>query len=340
MPHETVGDVGEFGLLARLRERLASPYVGDDAAVLPIPPGRHLLATVDAQVDGVHFLREVMTPQQIGHRAIAVNVSDIAAMGGTPRYALLSLLLPASIETSWVEAVYDGVRDEAARWEMVVAGGNISQSGGHLVIDVTVLGDVDPALVLRRQGARAGDALLVTGDLGRAAAGLRLLRGGEVATRGRVPGGSEQLVAAYCTPTPRVREGQALAQTRAVHAAMDLSDGLASDLQRLAEESGVGACIDAAALPISSDVRVAAADLGLDPLDLALRGGEDFELLVAAPPGALSRLTAAVGAVGTRLSRIGEVRPAADGVTVRLADGTVSSLAGGWDHFVGRREVR
>ncbi|MGH2376658.1 MAG: thiamine-phosphate kinase [bacterium] len=335
MRHETVADLGEFGLLARLRERLASPYLGDDAAVLSVPSGRELLATVDVQVDGVHFLRDLMTAQQIGHRAIAVSVSDIAAMGGTPRYALLSLLLPASTEASWVEALYDGVRGELARWEMTTAGGNISQTSGPLVVDVTVLGDVDPALVLRRSGARPGDALLVTGDLGRAAAGLRLLH-----RCGADAGGSGPLVAAYCTPTPRVREGQALAHTRAVRAAMDLSDGLAADLGRLAEESGVGATIDAAALPISSDVRAAAGELGIDALDLALRGGEDFELLVAAAPEAEGTLAAAVAAVGTPLSRIGEVRPAADGLMLRGDDGTLRPLAGGWDHFVARGEVR
>lgn len=335
MQRETVGDLGEFGLLARLRERLASPYLGDDAAVLPVPPGRHVLATVDVQVDGIHFLRDVMTPQQIGRRAIAVNVSDIAAMGGTPRYALLSLLLPASTETSWVEALYDGVRAETSRWDMTTAGGNLSQTGGPLAVDVTVLGDVDPALVLRRGGAIPGDVLLVTGDLGRSAAGLRLLHhGGESARRFR------SLVESYCTPTPRVREGQVFAHTRAVHAAMDLSDGLASDIHRLAEESGVGARIDAAALPISSEVRAAAAELGIDALDLALRGGEDFELLLAAPPRAVSTLTAAVAVAGTSLSYIGGVRPAADGVMLRSDDGVLRPLTGGWDHFVAPGEVR
>ncbi|MGH2405724.1 MAG: thiamine-phosphate kinase, partial [bacterium] len=239
-------------------------------------------------------------------------------------------LLPASVDVVWLEALYEGARDETARWDMVTAGGNISRTDGPLAIDVTVLGDVDASLVLRRSGARPGDILLVTGDLGRAAAGLRLLRR-------RERGG---LVEAYCTPTPRVREGQALARTRAVHAAMDLSDGLASDIQRLGEESGVGARLDAVALPISSEVRAAAAGLGIDPLDLALGGGEDFELLAAAPPEVEGGLVQAVAAVGTRLSRIGEVRPAAEGITVRMADGSLRPLAGGWDHFRKYDEVR
>ncbi len=326
MPHETVGDVGEFGLLARLRQRLGSPLLGDDAAVLTTTPGMQLLATVDVQVDGIHFLSDRMTPEQIGRRAIAVNVSDIAAMGGKPTYALLSLLLPASLEAGWVEALYDGVRDEAARWEMTVVGGNISRTSGPVSVDVTVLGEVEASLALRRIGARPGDALLVTGDLGRAAAGLRLLR----------RGARHPLVAAYCTPTPRVREGQALAQTRRVHAAMDLSDGLSSDLHRLGEESGVGARIDAAALPISADVRAAAATLGIDPLDLALHGGEDFELLVAMPKDDVEAVTAAVRATGSSLSVVGEVRPREEGVTMRLSDGSVRPLAGGWDHFTQR----
>jgi thiamine-monophosphate kinase len=327
MPHETVGDIGEFVLLARLRARLGSPFLGDDTAVLPATSGTRLLATVDAQVDGIHFLRDLMTPQQIGRRAIAVNVSDIAAMGGVPRYALLSLLLQPSIEVGWIEALYDGVREEAARWEMRVAGGNISRTPGPLVVDVAVLGEAQEDQILRRSGARPGDALMVTGDLGRASAGLLLLQK-------RMP---HPLVAAYCTPTPRVREGQALAQTQRVHAAMDLSDGLGSDVYRICEESRVGAAIDAAALPISSDVRSAAAALGVDPLGLALYGGEDFELLIAVPTDAVEILAAVSRGVGTALTVIGAVREKSDGVTLRLPDGSARLLAGGWDHFA-RRE--
>ncbi len=326
MPHETIGDVGEFGLLARLRERLGSSFLGDDAAVLPVSAGLRLLATVDAQVDGVHFLRDLMTPQQIGHRAIAVNVSDIAAMGGRPRYALVSLLLVPSLDVGWVEALYDGVREEANRWGVTVAGGNVSSTPGPLVVDVTVLGEVEEDLVLVRSGARPGDILLVTGDLGRAGVGLQLLRRGT----------PHPLAAAYCTPTPRVGEGQALARTRRVHAAMDLSDGVGSDVYRICEESGVGARVDAAALPISSEVRSAATALGIDPLYCALRGGEDFELLVAAPADAVGPLTEAVATVGTPLTVIGEVRAKEEGVVLRLPDGSTQPLAGGWDHFARR----
>jgi thiamine-monophosphate kinase len=330
MAPERVGDLGEFPLLARLRRRLGSAYLGDDAAVLPPPGDRAVLATVDAQVDGVHFLRDLMTPEQVGRRALAVNVSDIAAMGGRPAYALVSLLLPGAVEVAWLERMYDGLLAEADRWGLVVAGGNISSTPGPLVIDVTVLGEVEPARALRRSGARPGDLLLVTGDLGRAAAGLRLLRAGEAAG---------PLVDAYCTPTPRVREGQALAATGRVRAALDLSDGLGSDVYRLAEESAVGALIDAARLPVSGAVREAAARLGEDPLDLALYGGEDYELLLAAAPADLAVLTEALTAIGTTLTAIGVVRPAADGVMVRTPDGAERPLAGGWDHFV-HREAR
>jgi thiamine-monophosphate kinase len=164
---------------------------------------------------------------------------------------------------------------------------------------------------------------MVTGDLGRAAAGLLLLQK-------RMP---HPLVAAYCTPTPRVREGHALAQTRRVHAAMDLSDGLGSDLYRICEESGVGAGIDATALPISPDVRSTAAALSVDPLEFALYGGEDFELLIAAPADAVETLVAVSRGVGTALTVVGAVRERSDGIVLRLPDGSTRPLAGGWDHF-------
>jgi thiamine-monophosphate kinase len=326
MPTERLADLGEFGLLARIRARLGSSYLGDDAAVLPRTAGMELLATVDAQVDGVHFLRERMVPQQVGRRAIAVNVSDIAAMGGLPRFALVSLLVPADLSVAWIEALYDGIRQETVRWEMQVVGGNISGTPGPLTLDVAVLGEVETGCALTRRGARPGDPLFVTGDLGRAAVGLHLLRRGE----------SGSLVDAYCTPVPRVGEGRALLRSRLVHAAMDLSDGLGSDLYRLCEESQVGAVIEVAALPISGEVRAAAATVGLDPVGLALFGGEDFELVVAAASNDAGTLQRVVAEVGTPLTVIGEVRPAGEGVTVHLPDGSKRPLAGGWDHFPGR----
>lgn len=325
MPSERLADLGEFGLLARLRARLGSPYLGDDAAVLSITPGMTLLATVDAQVDGVHFLGARMSPQQVGRRAIAVNVSDIAAMGGTPRFALVSLLLPSDLDVAWIDALYDGIVAETARWQMQVAGGNMSRTPGPMTVDVTLLGEVESSRALTRRGARPGDVLLVTGELGRAAAGLELLR----------RGGHGPLVDAYCTPTPRVREGRALLATRRVRAAMDLSDGLGSDLHRLCEESAVGAIVDAAALPISAEVRAAAAVVGRNPLDLALFGGEDFELLVAASPDDAGLVQEAVRAVGTPLVMIGRVRPQEDGIAAVFPDGSTRGLAGGWDHFAG-----
>lgn len=324
MQPERIADLGEFPLLARLRRRLGSAYLGDDAAVLPGTGDRAVLATVDAQVDGVHFLRDRMTPEQVGRRALAVNLSDIAAMGGRPTFALVSLLLPAALEVAWLERMYDGLLAEARRWDLHLAGGNITSTPGPVAIDVTVLGEVEPDRVLRRSGARPGDLLLVTGSLGRAAAGLRLLRAG-------TPAGP--LVEAYCTPTPRVREGRALAATGRVRAALDLSDGLGSDVHRMAEESGVGAVIDAASLPIDGAVREAAERLGEDPLSLALFGGEDYELLLAAAPGDAEAISTALAPIGTPLTAIGEVRPAAAGVRVRMPDGAERPLAGGWDHF-------
>ncbi|MBI3975845.1 MAG: thiamine-phosphate kinase, partial [Armatimonadetes bacterium] len=271
-------------------------------------------------------LRERMTPEQVGRRAVAVSLSDIAAMGGEPRYALVSLLLPPAVEVRWVDRLYDGLAWEAGRWAVTLAGGNISRTSGPLAIDVLTLGEVESSYVLRRTGARPGDALLVSGDLGRAAAGLHLLRSGHAGS----------LVDAYVTPTPRLAAARAIARSGLAHAMLDLSDGLASDLQRLGEESGVGALVEARQLPISVEVREAATSLGLGVLALAISGGEDFELLVAAPPEHVEALSAAVRVTGIPLTRIGEVRPPQEGIAIRHEDGAVRPLRDGWDHFPGR----
>jgi thiamine-monophosphate kinase len=272
-----ISDLTERALIARLRARVpASPDwvltgIGDDAAVLAPARGMVEVVTTDALVEGVHFRREWSSAQDIGHKALAVNLSDLAAMGATPRAALLSLTLPASFPLDDFDGLLDGFLALAARSRTPLVGGNIARSTGGLHIDVTVTGAVRPRRVLRRSGARPGDRLFVTGRLGAAAAGLAALMASD--TVGLKPDGSEEILAAHRRPSPRLRTGIVVANNRSASACMDLSDGLADAIQQVCEASGCGADVDTTTVPVHEGATLAQ----------ALTGGEDYELLFAVP---------------------------------------------------------
>ena len=325
----TIGERGEHELVAWLRGRLPAGGadvvvgIGDDAAVLRAPRGELLVQTTDTLVDGVHVDTRLLTPRAIGRRAVAVNLSDLAAMGARPAWLLLSLVLPATLPLADFEELVLGVREEADRWQATVVGGNITRTSGPLVVDVTATGHVRPRRLLRRDTARAGDTLHVTGTIGGAAAGLGWLqRSG--------PAGDDPRVARYATPTPRLREAQALARERAARAAIDVSDGLADAVRQLATASGLGARIDAAALPLDPAMVAWAAAAGVDALAAAL-ASDDYELLVAVPPKSGGRLRAARAGLTTPVTPIGVLTREPDVVLVR--DGVTAPLAGGFEHF-------
>ena len=284
----TVADLGEHALLARILSRLPRPTAavivgpGDDAAVLALERNERLVVTTDAVVEGVHFSRAFSTPADIGHKALAVNLSDLAAMGATPRWALLSLVLPGSMPVSDVEELVDGLTALAKRHGVSVVGGNITRTDGALVVDVTAGGDVAPRKWLTRSGARAGNEIYVSGSIGGAAAGLEMLRAGH---RAIGPSGHQDgCVLRHRRPEPRVRLGIAMGRAKAARAAMDLSDGLADALKQVASSSGVGVKIDADSLPIDPCAREWWASRGTDPVIAAVSGGDDYELLFAVAP--------------------------------------------------------
>jgi len=329
-----VGGLGEFALIDRLarlvptRGRGVALGVGDDAAVLACA-GR-MLATCDAQVEGVHFDLDLSAPTDVGWRALAVNLSDIAAMGGVPRYALVSLLLPRHAALRVVDGIYRGIAAAARAYGVAVAGGNVSRTPGPLAVDVTVLGDVGRAL--GRRGAGPGDGVWITGTVGKAAAGLFLLRHPDV----RVPGAAA-LRAAYRRPVPRVAAGRALAAARTVTAAIDTSDGTASDVLHLAEASGVGVRLELARLPVPRGLAAAARRARCDPRAWTLGGGEDYELLFTARPSFARSAGRVAREAGVPLSRIGEVVPRGEGRwTVEATGRRTPLVATGWDHFNGR----
>ncbi len=335
----TIGALGEFGLIARITAGLpvrpdVLVGVGDDCAVLEVGGAEVLLATCDAQLDGQHFLRRVATPEQIGRRALAVNLSDIASMGGTPRFALVSLLLSPDLPVSLLDGIYAGLREEAACYGVSIAGGNIAAAPDLFGIDITVLGQAPREQVLLRRGARPGDALLVTGTLGEAAAGLHLLLHPELVVPESI---ASPLKAAQLTPVPRVPEGRVLARLGVVTAMLDISDGLAADLGHLCAQSQVGARIDQAALPISVATQEAARLAGQAALEWALSGGEDYQLLFTAPPDAVPRLQKLLWlTTGTLVTAIGAILPPEAGMLLQAPDGTMQRLpARGWDHLRG-----
>ncbi|HLZ10634.1 MAG TPA: thiamine-phosphate kinase [Chloroflexota bacterium] len=333
-PELRVADIGEFDLIDRIRQQLDRSGtgivfgVGDDSAVLRPDPGRVILATTDSSVEDIHFRLSSTTPELLGRRVLAVNLSDIAAMGGRPRWALLTLNLPSNTTVEFVERFAAGLSAEAALYDTVVVGGNLARSPDRLIVDITLLGDGEPENILYRHGAHPGDRVLVTGTLGDSAAGLALLRGETSA----VPSDHEFLVGRHRLPIPRVEAGRAIGASRLATAMLDLSDGLASDLVHICQASQVGATIHANQVPLSDELSRLAASSDHDPVDWALHGGEDYELLLTAPAASIDPLVALLHARQVRLTEIGEVTEGS-GLTL-VVNGRRESLGGAsWHHF-------
>jgi thiamine-monophosphate kinase len=313
--------MGEFELLRRLRAALPPPParvhvgVGDDAAVTA--GGGALVTSVDLLVEDVHFSRSTATPAQIGHKALAAALSDLAAMGAPAGEAYIAMTIPPGLGEEEFMQVLAGVTDLASATGATLAGGDIS-AGPVLSLGVTVVGRLPaPDDAVRRDRALAGDVLVVTGELGGAAAGLLLL--GDRSSAEIDAAMRQALVARQLTPEPRLEAGRALAAAGA-RAMIDISDGLAADAGHIAPASGVHLALEADAVPVAAGVAEVAAATGADALDIALGGGEDYELLAALSPDAVDGAGAAVQAVGVPLTVVGEVRGGA-GVSVSSAAG-------------------
>jgi thiamine-monophosphate kinase len=362
-----VGDLTESALIARIQRHLPPAPdwllvgIGDDAAVVESERNRVEVLSVDALVEGIHFDRAFVPPDAIGHRALAVNLSDLAAMGAAPRLALLSMALPPALPLADFEGVVAGLARVARQHRLHVVGGNLARSPGPLMIDVTVIGNVKRRQAMTRGGARPGDEIYVSGTLGAAAAGLRMLRAKSATTertdsngghRGkpsqdppstespRPPLSSVNSVVGLCTerylyPEPRVRLGLLLSRNRAASASIDLSDGLADGVRRIAAASGVGAVIETDALPIDPGVRAWFEARGLDPVAEAMTAGDDYELLVTVRPRTRRRLAAATRC-DVPLTRIGTCTEGRAVVSRVRSGSTVTERElppGGYDHF-------
>jgi len=333
----TLRAIGEFEAIRRLigaRERGARVRVGpgDDAAILVPRAGRELAVTTDAFVEDRHWRAGWITPAALGARLAAANLSDLAAMAARPAWALLSYGLRPSHRIAALLALQRGAAGTLAASGAAIVGGNLTAVRGAEWVSLTLIGEVRRGRAWARAGARAGDALAVTGHPGRAGAAVRLARRRGMA---RVPA---PLRRAWRAPRPRIAFAAALADARAVHAAIDLSDGLAGDLARLCAASGIGAELDAAACVRAAALGAAPATLRMDPLALALGASDDYELLLAIAPARLAAARAVAARQRVPLTVIGRVSGPREGLVVRAPDGrrrALASLAAGFDHFGG-----
>lgn len=306
--------------------------IGDDCAVLEPSAGHRLLVTTDLLLENIHFRRRYAGLADIGWKSMAVNLSDIAAMGGRPRWALVALACPSEATLDEVEAFYAGARDLTSRHAVTIVGGDTAASPAGWLVNVTLIGEaVSPLL---RSGARAGDVIAVTGPLGRSAAGLAVL---ELSS---APGGMDlraltDVTSAHLRPVPRVDEGQWLGAAGGVTALIDMSDGLATDLSHIAEESGVHCRVEIERVPIDAATAEVARALGADARAWATGGGEEYELLLTCDARALDRLREGLErATGRRLHAIGRVTGPGSGVSFVDARGREVPAVAGFEHFV------
>jgi thiamine-monophosphate kinase len=326
-------EIGEFGFIDRIRSgcliRSASVIkgIGDDCCVFRTSAGLATLFTTDMLVENVHFIRQAISPYKLGRKSVAVNISDIAAMGGTPREAVVSIAIPETLEVEYLDAVYEGMKAMAREFDVNLLGGDTTASPANLVLNIALVGEAPEEEILYRSGARVGDVVFLTGTVGSSAAGL------DIILSRRSFAEQYPLLDAHHDPWPQVTAGRIIAQLRVATALIDVSDGVAADLGHICRESGVGAIIEESLIPTTPLVRRYCHRFNLDLLHLALHVGEDYVLLGTVPEGETDKLATALRAKGCDFFPVGTI---AAGAGLRLigADGSLRAVrSGGWDHF-------
>jgi len=329
-------EIGEFGFIKKIsRGCLIRPDniikgIGDDAAAFITEPGYLTLITTDLLVERIHFLREAISGFDLGHKSLAVNLSDIAAMGGTAREAFVSIAIPEDCQLGYLDQIYTGIKKLAAKFDVNVLGGDTTGSRIDLIINIVVQGIVSKAELLCRDAARPGDIIFSTGFLGDSRAGLHLILNKIAADTQAL----KSLLKAHNLPEPHLREGRFLARQPGMHAAIDTSDGLSSDLGHIVEESRVGARLLADKIPVSQELRDFCTRFDFDPIDYALAGGEDYTLLCTTAPESADRIADAFAKEFKRpLFKIGEIT-AENQLALVYPDAKTKPIAlTGWDHF-------
>jgi thiamine-monophosphate kinase len=332
----TLKDIGEFGFIKKIsRGCLIRPQnivkaIGDDAAAFRSDPDRLSLITTDLLVERIHFLRNAISGLDLGFKSLAVNLSDIAAMGGTAREAFVSIAIPEDCPIDYLEEIYAGMKQLAARFDVNILGGDTTSSRIDLIINVAVHGSVAEDEMLCRDAAKAGDIIFSTGFLGDSKAGLHFILNNIAADSQE----NKSLLKAHLLPEPHLHEGRFLAKQKAVHAAIDTSDGLSSDLAHITEESGIGARLYADKIPVSENLKSFCARFDFDPIKYALSGGEDYTLLCTAANEEANNIASGFLKEFSRpLFRIGEIT-ATKQMELAWPDGRIQTLsASGWNHF-------
>jgi thiamine-monophosphate kinase len=330
-------DLGEFGLIREISKQFprADPKVikgiGDDCAVTELDDKNYLLSTTDTLIEDVHFSLQYISASLLGERSVAVSLSDIAAMGGTPHYLLISLAIPGKLESQFVTLFYEGVRKQTEPFSVELIGGNTAFSPDRVVISTFVLGIVPKGEVVYRNGASQGDLVYVTGTLGDAALGLKILKKSQRQAFENSPYGSA--VKAYLKPEARLEMGRELARKGLATAMIDVSDGLLRDMRHIMQASHVGARLEFERIPRSSALKK---HLGENPgdADLPMSGGEDYELLFTSPHSLAHDVEEAARELSCQVSCIGKVVPSKEGLTVIDEKGkSIAFKKEGFDHF-------
>jgi thiamine-monophosphate kinase len=338
--YKTLSDIGEFGLIDRIHKLIEAEgtrtpgvtlSIGDDTAAIKPRAGYELLVTCDCLVEGRHYLPAHINGVDLGRRAMAVNISDIGAMGGLPLYSLVSLGLRENMLIGDIESMYQGFLTELNPFGASIIGGNITKIENTNFIDITLVGEVEQGKLMLRSSAEVGDAILITGYPGQAVAGLQLLQ----SSRSPQDVQDDPLLQSYITPKHRAREGHAVASSGYAKAMIDTSDGLLADLGHICEKSNVGAELIQEKLPLSQALSLAASRLNRDPYDMILGDSDDYELILTCAPNHVERIQSIITRTSDiPVTEIGRITEAMERIQLILPDGRKQAVTpSGWDHF-------
>jgi thiamine-monophosphate kinase len=328
-------DIGEFGFINRFAHKFDNLInkeeigIGDDCAVIPLNQTENYVISTDLLMEDIHFLKDKISPEELGYKSLAVNLSDIAAMGANPKFSFLSLAIPSNISVEYLDAFMKGYHALSDKYKVPLMGGDTTKSTGKLAINVAVVGQCKKTEIHLRSMAKKGDLICVTGSLGNSAGGLKILLDNlELNTENNF------LVQKHHAPEPRIEEGKWLAQQKSVHAMMDISDGISSDLLHILDASKKSAFIDTHKLPISKTLNAVALKNKWNSIELAISGGEDYELLFTMEAKDYVRLKKEYKThFSTEISAIGEIKEGPSGITWQKDGQIVSHKKSGYNHF-------